>query len=594
MKKTRILAIVPYEEMKNAMERLAAERSDISLTVRLGNITTCASILKEYENSPFDVIISRGGTANLLRSLAVIPVVEITVTIYDILRSLKSVESFTGKFAVVGFENITDCVKQLSAMLQYDVTVCTITERSNIKKELLNLRAQGVELVLCDKISTINAEELGMNSIFIASDDASITAAFSEAVHIASLCRNFKKQNAIMHSLLLAQDFHTLVFDERGTLLFSTPDEGLLAEFGVSPSALAAAFSAQSSRQEREYERGGRYLSVKSSWLSCGGQPCLCLRLQTSPYPRLSSEHGISLSDSITHIAEEVAQTGSIVYMGEISRMITACYSCALPVLILGEKGTGKDTVASIIYRNGPYRSRKLLTIDCQNISKRRFQALLNQETSPFMDNGITVYFRSLDSLDDAQAYSLFSFIDQTRLSARCRLIFSFQISRESGEDRYACDYLLHHFSTVCLRLPPLRCRKDDIPNIATITVHQLNSQLGRKIIGFEQGALDLLTQFSWEGNLSQLSRVIRTAALLTDGEYIGASAVRAALKDELPAPPADIPRGHALINLNQSLREITQSVVRLVMNEEHGNQSRTAERLKICRTTVWNLLKEP
>ncbi|MDY3867904.1 MAG: PrpR N-terminal domain-containing protein [Pyramidobacter sp.] len=273
MKKTRILAIVPYEEMKNAMERLAAERSDISLTVRLGNITTCASILKEYENSPFDVIISRGGTANLLRSLAVIPVVEITVTIYDILRSLKSVESFTGKFAVVGFENITDCVKQLSAMLQYDVTVCTITERSNIKKELLNLRAQGVELVLCDKISTINAEELGMNSIFIASDDASITAAFSEAVHIASLCRNFKKQNAIMHSLLLAQDFHTLVFDERGTLLFSTPDEGLLAEFGVSPSALAAAFSAQSSRQEREYERGGRYLSVKSSWLSCGGQP---------------------------------------------------------------------------------------------------------------------------------------------------------------------------------------------------------------------------------------------------------------------------------------------------------------------------------
>lgn len=592
--KTKILAIVPYQEMKTAMERLAAERSDIALTVRIGNIGTAAAVFKEYSDTLFDVIISRGGTANLLRSLSIIPVVEITVSIYDILRSLKSAQNFTGKFAVVGYKNITECVQQLSAMMQYDVRVCTISDRKNIKKELLALRAQGVELVLCDRISKINAEELGMNALFLTSDDASISAAFNEAVHIASLCRNFKRQNMIMYNALLTQEFHTLVFDDKGSLLFSTlKDDGLWKGFSQKVQDQLPLFLHRDTL-EREYEHNGYFLFIRSSWITCCGQSCLCLRIKISEQPLLAPDSGIALSDTMEQLADEVSQTGSVVYMGEISRAITACFSCMYPILIMGERGTGKDTVASIIYRNGPCRRKKLMTIDCSNISKRQFQMLLNPENSPFMNNGITIYFRSLNCLSEAQATALYSSMEQTKLPQRNRLIFSFLPGQEQSENGYVCSYLKDHFSTIALRLPPLRYRKNDIPNIVTIYIHQLNSQLSKRIIGLEREGLALLQEFSWEGNLSQLSRIIRTLILRTDSAYINTELVREVLKEELPFQPAELPAGHALLDLRQPLREITKNIVQLVMNEEQNNQSRTAKRLKICRTTIWNLLRHP
>lgn len=83
---------------------------------------------------------------------------------------------------------------QLSAMMQYDFTVCTITAESDIKGELQRLRDQGVELILCDRVSMVNAEELGMNAMFLSSDEASIAAAFDEASMCAQNMDTFRSR----------------------------------------------------------------------------------------------------------------------------------------------------------------------------------------------------------------------------------------------------------------------------------------------------------------------------------------------------------------------------------------------------------------
>lgn len=84
MDKIKILAIAPYWGMASVMKQVGQNRNDIELTVKLGNYKTCLEVLREEPDYRYDAIVSRGGTAELLRTAASIPVVEIDVSVYDV------------------------------------------------------------------------------------------------------------------------------------------------------------------------------------------------------------------------------------------------------------------------------------------------------------------------------------------------------------------------------------------------------------------------------------------------------------------------------------------------------------------------------
>ena len=124
------------------------QRPELELISTVASLPTWRQALQSVPSSSYDVIISRGGTARALRQVSGVPVVEIGVSIYDMLCSLKNAQNYTGKFAVMGHPNITNCAMQLSDLMQYDVTVCTIHNDSDIKQELLRLKNEGCNLIL--------------------------------------------------------------------------------------------------------------------------------------------------------------------------------------------------------------------------------------------------------------------------------------------------------------------------------------------------------------------------------------------------------------------------------------------------------------
>ena len=103
----RILGIAPYEGMKLAMERVAETYSNVSLDTFVGDLEEGAAIVRQNLDSTYDCIISRGGTAELIRKITDIPVVEIHLSVYDILRAIQLAENYAKHYAVVGFPNIT-------------------------------------------------------------------------------------------------------------------------------------------------------------------------------------------------------------------------------------------------------------------------------------------------------------------------------------------------------------------------------------------------------------------------------------------------------------------------------------------------------
>lgn len=92
--KIRILGIAPYEGMKSIMLKLAKDRDDIDLSVFVGDLHKGAEIARKNFHEDFDIIISRGGTAELIGAITPLPVIEIALSVYDILRAIKMAENF--------------------------------------------------------------------------------------------------------------------------------------------------------------------------------------------------------------------------------------------------------------------------------------------------------------------------------------------------------------------------------------------------------------------------------------------------------------------------------------------------------------------
>ena len=584
----RILGIAPYLGLERIMQQLAAQRPEIQLITRIGNLRNWQDALNSVPASSYDVIISRGGTARMLARFARTPVIEITTSVYDMLCSLRNAQGYTGKIAVVGHSNITERAQQLAEIMQYDIVVRPIRDNADLHQAILQLKQEGCNLILGDNVSQHSAEELGLNSMLITSSEQSVQDALDEAVRLVRAQDGFAGQNELFRQLIQSEWDELAVFHADGRLYYATRPEN--AETDPFYEMLRQRFlHAGELPVETECEWKGEFWRISSRPVSIQQETLTALRLKQSSYSLFSSESGVSLS-SQQELQAIDAQSASIpVCVGAVSTTIEAYSVTPFPVLLLGEEGTGKDYAAIQLYRSGQNRQNALITLDGQVICKKRWKQLLESESSPLLNVGLTIYLKNLDHLSDEQAEELFRFMENSCAYRRNRMLFSAQ-----RDDNYPCAYLQGHFSTLVLRLPPLRERREDIPSLLSLCVNQLNVLLGKQVIGFTDDALALMKDFPWDGNLAQLDRVVRTLVIKANSPYIDRVSVEEVIQAEQPSGSAshNAPGYHS-INLQQSLADIEYDIVRLVLQEENNNQSKAARRLNMGRSTLWNMLKK-
>lgn len=135
MQKTKILAVAPYEGMADILTDIAQSRDDIALTVQTGDLFTGRDIAMQLAHKNYDVIISRGGTAELIQSAVELPVIDISISVYDILLSIKLAESYNGKF-VIAVSGITANAHLLCDLLQYDIDIITFKDSADAVNHL--------------------------------------------------------------------------------------------------------------------------------------------------------------------------------------------------------------------------------------------------------------------------------------------------------------------------------------------------------------------------------------------------------------------------------------------------------------------------
>lgn len=588
----RVLGIAPYEGMKTLMSSVVADYPQIDLTLFVGDMEQGLEIARSNFHGDYDVVISRGGTAKMLQKNLALPVIEIDISMYDILCALKLADGLTGKTAMVSFANITSSAHLLCDLMKYNMDIYTIDSAEAVEPTLRQLQKNDYQSILCDMISNTTAKRLGLNSFLITSGVDSIRKAFDQALLLCRSQQRLRDENQFFRQLIQGQIGQTMVFDQDGNLFLSTLDDPKpelleLLRRDLPESQLGA---------ERRITRNlGRTLyAIRARRISTGSLTYTAFFFDARKTPLSPNQVGIRFSTRPE--AENAFYSSIFSFAGSISdyqQDIEHISQSTAPVMVTGEDGTGKESIVSVLYMRSPLRNAPLVSINCSLLNDKSWAFLLEHHNSPLADQGNTLYFASIDALSEERRQQLLAVLSEMDVCRRNRVIFSCVC--QPGEYTSAVGSLFMDKSCcLSLYLPPLRQMAERIPALVNLSLSHLNVDLPRQIVGADPEAITLLQNFQWPHNYTQFRRVIGELAVTATGSLITAENVRQALRKERHvgafSPCAE--NAAAPLNLNRTLDEISQDVARRVVEESGGNQTVAAKRLGISRTTLWRLLQ--
>ncbi len=595
MKPIRILVIAPYEGMAEVYTQLNEQRDDISLSIFTGNLEDGLAIAQEQMQHHFDAIISRGGTAQLIKKHLQIPVIDTDISMYDVLRSIKMAENYSGTFAITGFSPLTDCAKVICNLLRYNVNIVTFKSESDAAPALEELREQGCSLIICDMLGSIVAASLGLSSILVSSGRESCENALNTAVQMIYENRSLYHTNHVFQSILRQSEEAFLIYDTFGNLWFSTlsdsPEDRPIRDLAEKHHSALSSYAEQRITEKLN----GEMITLISRPVRCEGETYTLVRISRSLSLTTDDDQSIAVyNQSLSSPRTYLSKYNSANYVGETRTMIESYAHTLYPILILGETGTGKDKAAELIYEDGAYSSAPLFVIDCASLSDRRWNNFMSSDSSPLREVHTTLYFKHANALSLAKTERLIDYCEAANVAKHNRLLFSFvEEQTEDLEKNPIYSWLTNKLQCLVLRLPPLRERTEDLPSISTLYFNQINAELGKQIVGFTPQALKLMQEFPWPHNLDQLHRIIHQLAVIEQGSYIEEHAVRMILSSEEKAlAPKLIASDASSLDLHRTLEEINYDIIRMVLQEEHMNREKTALRLGISRSTLWRILK--
>ena len=588
----RVLGIAPYEGMKTLMSSVVADYPQIDLTLFVGDMEQGLEIARSNFHGDYDVVISRGGTAKMLQKNLALPVIEIDISMYDILCALKLADGLTGKTAMVSFANITSSAHLLCDLMKYNMDIYTIDSAEAVEPTLRQLQKNDYQSILCDMISNTTAKRLGLNSFLITSGVDSIRKAFDQALLLCRSQQRLRDENQFFRQLIQGQIGQTMVFDQDGNLFLSTLDDPKpelleLLRRDLPESQLGA---------ERRITRnlGGMLYAIRARRISTGSLTYTAFFFDARKTPLSPNQVGIRFSTRPE--AENAFYSSIFSFAGSISdyqQDIEHISQSTAPVMVTGEDGTGKESIVSVLYMRSPLRNAPLVSINCSLLNDKSWAFLLEHHNSPLADQGNTLYFASIDALSEERRQQLLAVLSEMDVCRRNRVIFSCVC--QPGEYTSAVGSLfMDKLCCLSLYLPPLRQMAERIPALVNLSLSHLNVDLPGQIVGADPEAITLLQNFQWPHNYTQFRRVIGELAVTATGSLITAENVRQALRKERHvgafSPCAE--NAAAPLNLNRTLDEISQDVARRVVEESGGNQTVAAKRLGISRTTLWRLLQ--
>lgn len=550
----KVLFIAPYPAMAVLIDECKADAEDLDVTVKTGNLGSAVPLAKRAEQDGFDVIISRGGTAKLIEEVTNLPVIDIHVSGYDMLRVLTLANEFPGKKAIVGFSNITLGAETITDILEFPIEVFTVEKAGEVGPLIKELKDQRYSVIMGDVVTVHNADRYGMEGILIQSGREAIFDAFQRTRNIYSFYQKKQTEIDLMKAMLETAAADLVLLDSEGVVVYE--QWKTISSSLIDVTALP---EDESSNSQGVIIAGNEMYKVKPSMMSIGGR-----KYYLYSFSKLER----SMDESLKKV-EQVSQLPLIIQESEQMKNCISSIEANIKKskwALIGEGGTGKGLIAKYIHYV-KHRGNGLFAVE-------RAKDFL--ENSKADEDIKTIYLQGIDALDTSEQQRLQQVADY-HCSIGINIIFTVQSDSEEVFDP----------DVARIYLPPLRKRNGDIRALAAYLIADSNQRFGTSPIKIKEEALDLLEKYHWPGNVAELKAVLHDAAAVEKGYVLSAEVISPMLESKISSGlsiPEDFLQG--------TLEEIEKKIILKVMEKEDGNQTRVANRLDINRSTLWRKLK--
>jgi DNA-binding NtrC family response regulator len=291
--------------------------------------------------------------------------------------------------------------------------------------------------------------------------------------------------------------------------------------------------------------------------------------------------------------------------MQPVLQMIARVGPSDANVLITGENGTGKGTVARAIHVVSLRANRPLATVNAGGLSEGVFESeLFGHVKGAFTDaktdrvgrfemaDGGTLFLDEIANVPLNLQPKLLRVLETgdfervgssktRRVDVRILSATNSDLQQETATGRFRQD-LLFRLNTIEIRLPPLRERKEDIAALAQHFLRQHAQRYRKRTTGFDVGAVRAMSEHPWPGNVRELDHAVERAVLMTQGPEIKAGDLGLRAGGAEGATKLD----------EMSLEEVEAFLIKKALGRFDGNVSRAAEALGLSRSALYRRLQ--
>lgn len=298
------------------------------------------------------------------------------------------------------------------------------------------------------------------------------------------------------------------------------------------------------------------------------------------------------------------------------AKMVTLARKAAgspVNILLLGESGVGKDVMAQYIHEVSARKNEPFVAVNCQSLSdqvleselfghsKGAFTGALTDRMGRFeAANGGTLFLDEVADISLATQVKLLRVIENKqieRLGSNEGIQTDFRLITATNKDMDALiekglfrEDFYYRISTIVLRIPPLRERKEDLPKLVKHFIHQAGLAMGKAIHTIEPEVWDYLNQYNYPGNVRELKNIVERLVVFSDDGVITSQDLFGYSRNTIETSVID--SKDDFMTLRDFRAAVEKDYISSVLEKNQYNMTATAEMLGITRRQLFNKVK--
>lgn len=615
-----IMIIAPHAKIAAVAQKVARSYHDVQVT--LGLLEQSLNIAREAEAMGVEVLISRGGTAQMLEKWNVaIPVVDMPVSPYDLLNAIHRAKQYGRNIKVIGFDRIIQGVERLAPILDVNITVHNIEAKPDAKVLIDRSLKQGekIDVLLGGAAAENLAKELGIPTVLLETNRITIENSIKEARRIIEL-RNLERQKAEqVRAILQYINQGVIAVDRRGMVTVFNPAAGRIT--GLNPPDIIGRSIDQilpdnsiSKIMDEQTPELGRVEKMCSGMALTNCVPIVVKgqavgAVETFEDVTIIQEYEQKIRLNLMkkgHVAKyELTDIIGDSPVIRKTKKLAQCYAAVdSTVLIVGESGTGKEMFAQGIHNLSDRSNGPFVAINCATIPEPLLESeLFGYEEGAFTGarkkgkTGLftrahkgTIFLDEIAEMPIALQARLLRVIQEKEvnpLGSESVIPVDIRIIAATNKDlheevtnkRFRND-LFFRLNILNLKIPPLVDRGKDIRKVAEHFIRIYSRRLNKRL-HLSPEALSILEDYTWPGNIRELENIIERLCVISENNVPerDVQAIIDELSGHMPAP-------------SSSLEDMSREHILKVLGACNGNRTLAARKLNISRTSLWRRLK--